>query len=386
MKKNLISMMLALVMVLTLTTPAFAMDTQHSKAPETSEEIAACFDTVIAEGTIEEIPLTDCVITQYSAENGDIVHITELDNGNKRYEYYCRANEVIYSYIESPELSPTSIQNEPIYVTFDVAAYREANTIKYELSNTQEAEIRGIMKSCNTQEECQQQLDKAGYTDITIEENDGITIASINPNAQVYARAIKTIDPTKEEITDYEYSWRVRGSSSPYNSTLRRNIQCRVYEFADNFVEKDMKLTYVSAGKTLLDVASICLTATNVIEDLINLAGILISGNSLLEAFNFRSEQAYTYVAEKSGWTYDYVTPYASGRHGGYAICYYNSTLGKMQMCFDGTSRRSNFHWTQTNLAIANVYDKNDSEILNGAYTIYSAAIINNGVYSNHQK
>lgn len=384
MKKKITSLMLALIVALTLAVPAFATDgSSFSEVPNTTEEILSRFDSIITENNFETITLSDGTITQYTASNGDIVHVTELGNGNTRYEYYCRANETIYSYVQNSDLVSASLQNELVLDTFDVAAYREANKTMHELTDAEEDEIREIMTNENSQEECQQQLNEAGYEDVVVEDIDGITVASTNTNALTRA-GIKVVNPTQESVNTYcpSYSWRISDSTLTYNNILARNIQCRVYEFADNFVEKTMNLTYVSVGVTVLAAAATCYVSAPLFATIISWAGVAVSTAGILESFQFIDEQSYTYVAEKSGWTYDYISPSANGRHSGYAICYYNNTLGKITMGFDGTRERTNFHWAQVNPGIGDIYDLDDSYILNRAYQIYSSAVILDGSYN----
>lgn len=51
-------------------------------------------------------------------------------------------------------------------------------------------------------------------------------------------------------------------------------------------------------------------------------------------------------------------------------------------MGFDGTRERTNFHWAQVNPGIGDIYDLDDSYILNRAYQIYSSAVILDGSYN----
>lgn len=223
---------------------------------------------------------------------------------------------------------------------------------------------------------------KAGHENIVISESDGAKVASVNLESTT--KATKIVNPTMQDLHNYQkvISWNIDGSASVYHNILGRNIQSRVYLFADNFVEKTMETTYINVGLTLLNAAVLCTTYSGIFTTILGWAGVGYSAAGVNESFIFIDEQVYTYIAEKSGWTYDYITPNANGRHNGYAICYYNQTLGKITMGFDGLKERKNFHWVQTNPGIGDVYDLDNSYILNKAYQIYTSAVVAYGAYN----
>lgn len=341
---------------------------------------------IMSEGEKKTIELSDGVITQYSADNGDIVHITTFNDGMVRYEYYCCESEKIYTYYQDTQNGENELNTNERHgeiEVFDVAEYREENTERFELSDEEEERIRKIMTQETSLESCQEQSEEEGYENIVFSEQDGVRVASIDVSSITGARSTKTVNPTMEDINDYQevISWQIDASASVYHNILGRNIQSRVYLFADNFVEKTMETTYINMGLTLLTAATLCKAELLAFTTILGWASVAYSAAGILESFIFIDEQEYTYIAEKSGWTYDYISPNASGRHNGYAICYYNQTLGKITMGFDGTTERDNFHWVQTNPGIGDVYDLDNDYILERAYQIYTSAVVSTGMY-----
>lgn len=85
------------------------------------------------------VSLPEGEVTQYSAENGDIVHITSFHDGKTRYEYYCCDTEKIYCFyddslngnIDLIDANKQSIEME----VFDVAEYRKKNDKRYEFGS-----------------------------------------------------------------------------------------------------------------------------------------------------------------------------------------------------------------------------------------------------------
>ena len=386
--KKVITLLLVLSLCMTFSVPAFAV---NSTSTMSNKDVVSMISDVMSEGEDLTITLSDGVITQYSANNGDIVHVTVFNDGDTRYEYYCGASEKIYSfYAASPNnknIYAVDEREKPVEVTvFDVAEYRENNTERYELSDEEEQEIRSIMMQEDSVALVQDQLEASGIENVIVSERNGVKVASVDVESIANTRttnATKTVNPTMQDLHDYQevISWDIDGSASVYHSGLGRNIQSRVYLFADNFVEKTMETTYVNAGLTILSAAVLCTTSSAIFPTIIGWASVGYSAAGVLESFIFIDEQVYTYVAEKSGWTYDYISPSANGRHSGYAICYYNQTLGKITMGFDGLKERTNFHWTQTNPGIGDVYDLSNGYILERAYQIYTSAVVSHGMY-----
>lgn len=385
--RRVFALFLTLVLSTALCVPVFAAT---STSIMSDKAVVSRICDIMNEEDKLTITLSDGVITQYSANNGDIVHVTSFNNGNTRYEYYCSASEKIYSFYddrfnEHAYTEGTSEENVKVDV-FDVAEYRENNTEMNELSDEEEHKIRSVMMQEESIEVCQDRLEEAGIENIIVSEKNGVKVASVNVDSIANtkaANATKTVNPTMQDLHDYQkvISWDVDGSASVYHNILGRNIQSRVYLFADNFVEKTMETTYVNAGLTLLSAAVLCTTSPDIFSKIIGWASVGYSAAGVLENFIFIDEQVYTYVAEKSGWTYDYISPKANGRHSGYAICYYNQTLGKITMGFDGLKERTNFHWAQTNPGIGDVYDLDNSYILDKAYQIYTSAVVSYGMY-----
>lgn len=380
--KKLVSLFLILSMSIVWSFPAFASNSTSILSEKT---IVSRISDIMSRGEKLTIALSDGVITQYSVNNGDIVHVTSFDDGKTRYEYYCCDTQKIYSFYDESlnrNVNTTDMMKQSLEIEiFDVAEYKEKNTERYELGDEEEKEIREIMNQESTIELCQEQIEEAGYENIMVNESNGVRIASVSPN--FYTKAKKTVNPTMQDLNDYQevISWDIEGSASIYNNILKKDIQSRIYLFADNFVEKTMETTNVNAGLTLLSAAVLCTTSSGIFPTILGWASVGYSANGVLESFIFIDEQVYTYIAEKSGWTYDYISPNAKGRHNGYAICYYNQTLGKIAMGFDGLKERTNFHWAQTNPGIGDVYDLDNDYILKKAYDIYTSAVTSYGIY-----
>lgn len=380
--KKVICLLLVLSLSMTWSVSAFAATSSKNLNGKT---VVSVIDDIISTGKVSKFNLEDGEITQYTGENGDIVHITEFNDGSIRYEYYSCEAEKIYSFVDNSErdmgLAAVNATGEELDV-FDVAEYREKNVTKIVLSDEEEKSIREIMEKDLSIEDCQEQIRSVGNKDIIISEKNGAKVATIDlqPNTRA---AVKMVNPTRMDINEYqeEFSWVIEDSASVYHNILGRNIQSRVYSFADNFVQKEMTPTSVEVGLTILQAAVLCATESGLFLTILGWAGVGYSAAGITERFIFMDEQVYTYVAEKSGWTYDYISPTANGRRNGYAICYYNQTLGKITMGFDGTKERTNFHWVQTNPGIGDVYDLSNSYILNKAYQIYTSAVVANGIY-----
>lgn len=125
---------LALVMCLPLCVPAGVVERTMPPLELRTAEVLSRVNQIIAEGNMTMIQLADGIVTQYDSANGDIVHVTELQNHTMRYEYACQANDIIYSYVVNSGASAASAEDVIILDTFDAAAYRETNQTVYELS------------------------------------------------------------------------------------------------------------------------------------------------------------------------------------------------------------------------------------------------------------
>lgn len=82
------------------------------------------------------VSLPEGQVTQYSSDNGDIVHITCFHDGRTRYEYYCCDTEKIYSFYDDSlngniDLINANKQSVEMEV-FDAAEYRKKNDKRYE--------------------------------------------------------------------------------------------------------------------------------------------------------------------------------------------------------------------------------------------------------------
>lgn len=248
--RRVFALFLTLVLSTALCVPVFAAT---STSIMSDKAVVSRICDIMNEEDKLTITLSDGVITQYSANNGDIVHVTSFNNGNTRYEYYCSASEKIYSFYddrfnEHAYTEGTSEENVKVDV-FDVAEYRENNTEMNELSDEEEHKIRSVMMQEESIEVCQDRLEEAGIENIIVSEKNGVKVASVNVDSIANtkaANATKTVNPTMQDLHDYQkvISWDIDGSASVYHNILGRNIQSRVYLFADNFVEKTMETTY----------------------------------------------------------------------------------------------------------------------------------------------
>lgn len=104
---------------------------------------------IMREGEKLTIALLDGEITQYSAENGDIVHVTSFEDGRMRYECYCCKAEKIYSFYDenlNENVDTTDINQQSIKMEiFDAAEYRKKNIEKYESDHQDKTEMREVI-------------------------------------------------------------------------------------------------------------------------------------------------------------------------------------------------------------------------------------------------
>lgn len=153
--KKLMCVLLVLSLSMAWSVPAFAAASTNILS---EKNVVSMISNIVSNGEEQTISLYDGIITQYSADNGDIVHITSFNDGRVRYEYYCYNTEKIYSFYS--ECLNENIGRESVggqigeMEFFDVAAYREANTERYELSDEDEKEIREIMRQEDSAELC----------------------------------------------------------------------------------------------------------------------------------------------------------------------------------------------------------------------------------------
>lgn len=189
--KKLVSLFLILSMSIVWSFPAFASNSTSILSEKT---IVSRISDIMSKGEKLTIALSDGVITQYSVNNGDIVHVTSFDDGKTRYEYYCCDTQKIYSFYDESlnrNVNTTDMMKQSLEIEiFDVAEYKEKNTERYELGDEEEKEIREIMNQESTIELCQEQIEEAGYENIMVNESNGVRIASVIPNFYTKAKKL----------------------------------------------------------------------------------------------------------------------------------------------------------------------------------------------------
>lgn len=347
---------------------------------------------------IDEVKFRDgtkIIETSNNRENASLF-TTYLPDGTIRYEYYDKINEKIYSSTAKEPIEDKS-NSKNIFITknidiFDVADAREKSTVKVELSEEEEALIRELLRNTEGNlENFEDRLHTEGFNHLTVSDNNGGVIvefddtfvSSLQNSGLATKASRKKVNPTKQDVKVYQkpYSYKLQGSQSKYHSGLKKTINTRVYEFANNYIQKGVKHKYIdimgSTTVTLVSAAVTCLTGLSTFTGILTAAGVYYSGGALRESIDFISEQYYTYDGEKSGWAYDYVTPNASGRRNGYVRTYKNVNTGKITMSWNGSSQRTNFRWVNT--VHPKAYDVSSTTILNGAYNMYTSAVVTHG-------
>lgn len=379
--KRFISLLVTLVLIIMLM-PTNTMAIQNYTNDMTPELMAKIVTETIGSTPANTIKLYNgTLINEYSFENNkDSLFSTVLPNDIILYEYYDKYNEKVYSSkIKNCNLSGSALETDIIQNGIDITdinSLRKKATTSINISDEQLDQINSITNNAKGDlKVIQSELDKVGLGYMKPQPINGSVFIGMDVNTYLLASA-KQVNPAGS-VYSYAptYNYSLQGSSSKYHSGLAKTIYMRAYEFRNNYVQTSQSVKSVNAGITVVVAAATCLTITNAFSAILAAAGVYLVGSSLGENIAFLSEQYVSFNGEKSGWTYDYVTPNAPGRYNGYVKTYKNSNTGKITMVWDGnSSQRYNFRWAFSVHPAA--YDVPTTTILDGAYNMYTSAIM----------